>query len=215
MKINTPKSPIKKIIIIALCVIIAACLGYGVYAKSNTAWPFSLNETQQDGNDASSAKGNDDLDVDEANTNEENDITENKKIISPGVEERVKKGEGSGQKDSTTSGTGIFDTRGKNVSNQSGGVSSKSGAMTLYTPAENEKLTSGTIIKGSTSASKIYYRINDNLHGMIGSGQLTPKSGKFSGELSVNTGAKAGSFEVYNLNSSGQEINNISIQVRY
>ena len=50
---------------------------------------------------------------------------------------------------------------------------------------------------------------------MIGSGRLAVVNGLFSGNLSVNTNAKNGTIEVYNMNSQGQEADNIVVQVTY
>lgn len=135
--------------------------------------------------------------------------------IDPKVEERVKGGAGSGQGEESAASGGVVDTGGKNVTPQSDGTTSQSGNITLYSPTSNEIISSSVTVEGSAKTSMVYYRINDNVRGMIGSGQLSVHNGNFSGNLSVSTTATQGSIEVYSLDSQGREINNISVNVKY
>lgn len=135
--------------------------------------------------------------------------------IDPTVEERVKGGGGSGQGQQSAPTGGVVDTGGKNVTSQSGGVSSQSGNITLYSPVPNQKVTGTIAVKGAAKTSVVYYRINDNVSGMIGSGQLLVNNGFFSGTLAANTTATKGSFEVYSFDSHGREIDNLSVELQY
>lgn len=212
MKINKSKSSIKKTTVIALCVIIVACLGYGIVAKSMNLWPFTSdainageNTSVIDKNDIKQKTANRDVD---ANDNES-------PAIDPDVEKRIEDGGNTGQGQSSASGTGISDTGGKDATKQSGGVSSKSGNITLYSPTANHKLSNSSLIKGSAKVQQVYYRISDNVHGMTGSGRLNVRDGLFSGKIAVSTSAEKGLLELYSLNGDGQEINNITIKVTY
>lgn len=130
------------------------------------------------------------------------------------VEDHSKSGGGSGQDNSTASG-GVSDTGGKDVESQSGGVSSQSGNITLFTPQSNQNISGSIMVTGVAKVPEVFYRISDDVNGMINSGKLSVNDGQFSGKLFVNTSAKQGTFEVYNFNAQGQEVNNINIAVSY
>lgn len=196
---NTRRSHKKQIVAI---VVVALLLvgGYGLYANAYNTWPLMPNNnTTNNSQDTASgkvSKGNSDKNTDESDL--------------------IKKGGNKNQGKHSTDGTGVSDNQGKGVSPQSGGVSSDSKQITLYTPKSGQTLTSGTSIKGAASVSKIQYRISDDIHGQIGQGSLDVKDGYFSGTISVNgTDAKSGTFEVYSFNSQGQEVNHIGIKVKY
>lgn len=181
--------------------------GYGMYAEANSLWPFATSHiasTTEDSKATSTKNPASSRAVDKKND-----------IISPQTESHIKNGGGSGQDNSSTSGTGISDTGGSGVTKQSGGVSSKSGNITLYSPASNQTITGEIAVKGAANVSEVFYRINDNVHGMISNGRLEVHNGYFSGNLSASTNATEGTFEVYSLNSQGQEVNNISVKVNY
>lgn len=173
---------------IILILSVALLGGYLVYAAYNNMWPFPAKSPSSTN----------------TNTTVPNDN-----------EEYVQNGGGSGQDDSPTAGSGITDTEGKNVNASNSGVSSDSQNITLYNPVKNQRLKSGDSITGKASTQTVYYRISDDINGMISNGQLKVVDGKFSGIINVNTSAKNGTFEVYSFNTEGQEINNINIEVTY
>lgn len=135
--------------------------------------------------------------------------------IDPSIEERVKNGGGSGQGQETAATGGVIDTGGQGVTNQASGISSQSGNITLYSPTSDEKVSGTIAVKGAAKTSVVYYRVNDNVSGMIGSGQLSVNNGYFSGTLAVTTSATKGSFEIYSFDSQGREIDNIKVELRY
>lgn len=192
MRIQKNKNNTKvKIILLSIAVLAIVVVAYAAYNSS--LWPFTVAKEQS-----------------EAGT-DKNDSSS----ISTKAEDHIKNGGSSGQDASSASSGGVSDTGGKNVTKQSGGVSSASGNITLYTPTANQKITNTVAVSGASKLSKVYYRINDTVRGMIDSGQLSVNDGYFSGNLSVSTTAKTGTFEVYSFNSQGREVDNISIEVRY
>jgi len=187
---NTPK---KITILVVVIVLVCSLVGYSLYAYLENTWPFTRSipsETQ--------------------NSTKNSDSTSS---VGTDVENYIKDSGGS-QSDSSTQAGGVVDTGGKNVT-QSNGISSSSGDITLYSPVVNQKVSGQVTVSGSAKVSEVFYRINDDVNGMIGSGRLTVHSGYFSGNLTVSTKASTGSFEVYSFNSQGQEINNISISIKY
>lgn len=200
MKINRKKAN-KKVIMTIATVVVALCImaGYVVYAKSSQVWPF-------EGDHSSSRNGT-------ANK-KTNKTRDNTGSVSSSIEDHAKNGGGSGQDESSTSG-GVSDTGGKDTGAQSGGVSSQSGNITLYTPGLNQNISGDIVVTGAAKVPEVFYRISDDVHGMINSGKLSVHDGRFSGNLSVSTTAKRGTFEVYSFNVQGQEVNNINIAVGY
>lgn len=192
MRMNKNRNPNLKII---LPTIIVAILGLGTwyyfYAQSENMWPF-----------VQSSKPSQDKTTGESST------------LPSAVEGYVKNGGGS-QDNSNTQGSGVTDTGGEGVTEQPTGVKSASGNITLYSPRVNQVITGQVSVSGAADVPEVFYRINDNVSGMIGSGRLTVHGGYFSGTLAVTTNADSGSFEVYSFNSQGQEINNISVAVKY
>ena len=202
MKINKQSQTPKRIFIVTCVVVILAAIGYLIYAKNTDLGPFprASHETQNDTASSSSAS-----------------ITPPKDTadLSDDNEERVKNGGGTGQDESPTAGSGIVDTRGEDVNDESNGVTSPSGDITLFNPTSGQKLVNGMTIKGLANVPIVYYRISDNINGMISNGQLRVKDGKYSGTIAITTNASEGKFEVYSFNTQGQEINNIGIKVSY
>lgn len=137
----------------------------------------------------------------------------NKVSIDPSVEDVIRKG-GSANEGAQSNG-GIKETDTSNIKQSSGGSSSDSGVITLFTPTKNQRINQSVRVTGSSHVPVVHYRISDDVSGMIGNGQLTVKNGLFSGDLSVNTTAQRGTFEVYSFDSQGREINNINIEIFY
>lgn len=126
-------------------------------------------------------------------------------------------GHSSGNDESNTGGgTGVVDSEGSDVDGgQSGGVSSESGDITLLTPQEGQKLENGQSIQGGASVDKVFYRLEDDVRGVIGTGELQVRDGKFSGTLSLNTSGKNGTLDVYSFDGQDREVNSIRIKVTY
>ena len=93
--------------------------------------------------------------------------------------------------------------------------SSKSGAVTAYSPAKNSKVTNGSAISGSATGSRVSFRIIDNVSGVISQGELSVVGGKFSGTLSFSTTATEGRLDLFTTRADGVEENNVEIPVRF
>ncbi|HEY2003585.1 MAG TPA: hypothetical protein VGH44_00530 [Candidatus Saccharimonadia bacterium] len=91
--------------------------------------------------------------------------------------------------------------------------------ITLSNPPANSKISSGTIISGSDpGVSSVYYRIKDNVAGVLTTGILTVNSsGQFSGTVSqLHPSGTSGYVEVYNVDpSTGVESHNVKVPVTF
>lgn len=112
---------------------------------------------------------------------------------------------------------GVSDTGGNSVqtTDSSQWTTSKTGEITVYSPFKNAVLSNGDVVSGASSLSVVYYRIIDNVSGMISQGQLNVVSGKFSGSLSFSTKATEGRLDVYGATDSGKEFSNVEIPIKF
>jgi cytoskeletal protein RodZ len=119
------------------------------------------------------------------------------------------------QKDSS-SGV-ITDTNGASASagNSSTSTSSSNGEIVVFAPAKNSLLVNGATISGTSSLSKVSYRIVDTEVGVVSTGTLNVVNGKFSGTLQFQTNASTGQLDFFGTQSDGNEFDNISIPVRF
>lgn len=92
---------------------------------------------------------------------------------------------------------------------------SKTGEITVYSPAKDKLLTKGDTVSGTSTLSIVYYRVLDDVSGMISQGQLSVVGGKFSGSVSFNTKAATGRLDFYGADDSGKEFGNVEIPVRF
>lgn len=92
---------------------------------------------------------------------------------------------------------------------------SKTGEITVYTPSKNILLVNGDVIAGESTLNIVYYRIIDEVSGMIAQGQLGVVNGKFSGAISFSTTATNGRIDIYGANDSGKELGNVEVPVRF
>ncbi len=117
---------------------------------------------------------------------------------------------------SSSQTSNITDTNGQTSSPSPSPAKSSSGVITLDQPSTGAKLSTGTTVSGEASVNPVYYRLKDNIKGVIGQGSLNVVNGKFSGQLSVNSKDTSGTFEVYSINpASYTEENNIKINVTF
>lgn len=94
-------------------------------------------------------------------------------------------------------------------------LTSDSGEITLFEPKANALVSSGIRIAGETSLSSVSYRVVDSRTGVISIGELSVKNGKFSGLLTVETGATEGRLDIFGLRSDGNEFSNIAVPLRF
>lgn len=94
-------------------------------------------------------------------------------------------------------------------------IVSSTGEIRLFNPKANTITTSGTNVAGSSSLSKVSYRLIDNVSGVIAVGELNVVNGNFSGTLSFTTSASDGRLDIYGTKSDGVEFSNIEIPIRF
>ncbi len=92
---------------------------------------------------------------------------------------------------------------------------SKTGQITVYTPVNNQLLSSGSALSGESTLPTVSYRVIDNVSGVINEGQLIVVNGKFSGSINFLTSASEGRLDIYSSNEDGIEFSNIEIPVRF
>ena len=92
---------------------------------------------------------------------------------------------------------------------------SKDGAITVFSPASNAVFTSGSSLVGKSTASKVSYRLIDDVSGVTATGELGVVSGNFSGKFSFVTKATKGRLDVFQTGAGGVEKSIIEIPVRF
>lgn len=111
----------------------------------------------------------------------------------------------------------VVDNQGQQTTtpDQAQWTTSETGQITVYEPAKNQIATKGTIVSGVSSLPVVYYRVIDDVSGMIAQGQLSVVGGKFSGTLSFATTASNGRIDVYGADDSGKELSSVELQIRF
>lgn len=92
---------------------------------------------------------------------------------------------------------------------------SSSGQITLYEPAKDKQLASGNIIAGKSQLGEVNFRLIDNVSGVIATGSLPVKNGKFSGTFSFETTATEGRLDVFGIRNDGTEFSTIELPIRF
>lgn len=112
---------------------------------------------------------------------------------------------------------GVVDTSGEDIqnSNTNSSISSKSGKITVFQPAENAILNNGASLIGTAKVNTVSYRLIDDKVGVIGSGSLRVKNGKFSGRFSFSSNGREGRLDVFNQLDDGREVDVVEIPVRF
>ena len=92
---------------------------------------------------------------------------------------------------------------------------SSSGKLVVYTPSASTLLRDGDTLSGGAADERVYFRLIDNLHGIIAQGSLAVVNQKYSGNFDFATNASEGQLDVFTQSYDGTEANNISIPVRF
>jgi hypothetical protein len=111
---------------------------------------------------------------------------------------------------------GAEDTGGQDVDISREGISSESGAITLYSPGENDVVRNGTVIAGTADVQVVNYEIADSGRGLIAQGQANVVNGRFSITInSLNPSSTEGSLRVYSVDpDTFKESNHVNISIR-
>ncbi len=153
--------------------------------------------------------------------NDKNSTTPDAKTTSsaPSAQENFTTGDNRSpaSNDSEKGSAVIVDNQGQQTTtpNQSQWTTSKTGEITVYEPAKSQVVAKGAVISGASSTSVVYYRIIDDVSGMITQGQFSVVNGKFSGTLSFNTTAANGRIDVYGADATGKEFGNVEVPIRF
>jgi len=93
--------------------------------------------------------------------------------------------------------------------------SSDGSSVIVYSPINNQVLQTGQILSGASTATRVNFRLIDNISGVIAQGTLSVVNGKFSGVSSFKTVASDGRVDIFTSDDQGVESNNVSIPVRF
>lgn len=118
----------------------------------------------------------------------------------------------------TNKNEGVVKDTGGEVSNippQSQWLVSSDKLITLYTTYKDSILKKGDAISGASSLPKIYFRLIDDVSGVIAQGTLTVIDGKFAGSFDFSTSGTNGRLDVFQASSDGVESSNIMVPVRF
>lgn len=190
------KSRSKKKFLIILGIVVAAALLFGVLevtGKTNVFLNQSDGQSEEDRNAKTTSKA-------------------------PTAQEDFTEGNDRQPTTSDRSDEGTVNDTGGNVSSpppQSQWTTSTSGAVTVYSPARDTLLANGSNISGKSSASRVSFRLIDNISGVIAQGDLSVVNGNFSGTFNFSTTASEGRLDVFTTRDDGVEGNNIEIPVRF
>lgn len=94
-------------------------------------------------------------------------------------------------------------------------MASSTGEIIAHSPAKNSVVTNGTILSGTSSLPRVEYRITDTVSGVIATGSLTVKDGKFSGKISFDTGAPEGRIDLFATRSDFTEYSYVEIPIKF
>jgi hypothetical protein len=94
-------------------------------------------------------------------------------------------------------------------------ATSTSGRITLKAPTNNGTLRSGGIITGSASGGPVQYRLIDNQAGVISQGSISVVNGNFTASINFKPYASNGRLDVFNIDSTGRELNEVQVSVNF
>ena len=92
---------------------------------------------------------------------------------------------------------------------------SKDSAITVFNPAPNSILKSGSQISGKSAYSEVSFRLIDDVQGVISQGNIKVINGTYAGIMNFSTQGKVGRLDIFKTNSEGIEKSNVEIQLRY
>ena len=87
--------------------------------------------------------------------------------------------------------------------------------IVVHSPSKNKTVTSGTEISGTSTLTKVNFRLIDEVSGEIAQGQISVVNGKFSGTLNFTTSASTGRLDFYGTKADGREFSNVEIPLKF
>lgn len=130
----------------------------------------------------------------------------------------------NGQKDVAGNSSSVnqqtaTDQSGKNPGNVSSDpgkwLTSESGNITVKLPTVNSTFKPGDNLYGSAKVSKVQYRLVDNQAGVISQGFISVVSGNFSASVNFKPYASSGQLDVFSIDSTGKELNEVQVAVNF
>jgi hypothetical protein len=94
-------------------------------------------------------------------------------------------------------------------------IVSDSGEISVMTPQPDDRLAAGDKLAGTANVNQVHYRLIDNHIGVIASGSLSVKDGKFSGTFDFESQGSQGRLDIFSYNEDGVEENQVEINVRF
>lgn len=94
-------------------------------------------------------------------------------------------------------------------------ITSSTGEIIAYSPSKGSIVKTGTILSGTSTLSMVDYRITDSISGVIATGSLPVKDGKFSGKISFDTTATDGRIDLFATKSDFTEYSYIEIPIKF
>jgi hypothetical protein len=112
-------------------------------------------------------------------------------------------------------GTGTDTTPEKITTKPTQWSASKSGVVVVQNPIIDQTIKPDAILSGTSSANTLQYRLIDDDTGIISEGSIDVKDGKFSVSMSFKSHASTGRLDVFTVNSSGVEEDEVQIKVNF
>jgi len=109
----------------------------------------------------------------------------------------------------------VEDSESANVKATSNPITSNTGEITVYSPSKNSLVMDNTVLSGKSTLPKVEYRITDSISGVIVTGSLVVKDGKFSGKISINTSATDGRIDIFATRADLSEYSSVEIPIRF
>jgi hypothetical protein len=110
----------------------------------------------------------------------------------------------------------VNDTRGVTDTpvDQSRVIVSVDSKISLFSPSTNDLVRSGDQIIGESSLPKVYFRLIDDVSGVIAQGSLIVVNGRFSGNFSFTTTGNNGRLDIFSISGDGIESSNIEVPIK-
>ncbi len=94
-------------------------------------------------------------------------------------------------------------------------TSSATKEIVVHNPSKNKLIKSGAEISGTSSLSKVDFRLIDEVTGVIAQGQISVVNGKFAGTLNFTTSANGGRLDIYGTKVDGREFSSVEIPLKF
>ncbi len=94
-------------------------------------------------------------------------------------------------------------------------TTSQSGVITVKEPYNDQTISSGFTLTGTSTVNNVQYTLIDNDVGVISQGALNVVNGNFSAAINYQAYATSGRLDVYSTEPNGRQINEVEIMVNF